>query len=169
VKKIVDGFNLNGTVNGSNHNMATVGSMAVAAMANTQEVLDAFAEDVLTLRDDYWYSGYLGNLYLLALTGNMWTPEIVDTKIKNNLVKNKPDARTQIKIAQKTNRNFAVSGLPHNSTISFTSLSGKVIFSVSDVAETQMVDIYSVQSGCYILTVRDNHGVNIVSQIVPIY
>ena len=69
--------------------MAAIGSMAVAAMANTPEILDTFAKEVITLRDDYWYSGYLGNLYLLALTGNMWTPEIIAAQVNTNHIKGK--------------------------------------------------------------------------------
>jgi endo-1,4-beta-D-glucanase Y len=78
VEELVDGYQLDGTVEGENHNLATVGSLAVCAMANTQEVLDAFVEDSAMLEDDYWYSGYLGTIYLLALSGNMWTPDIVN-------------------------------------------------------------------------------------------
>lgn len=77
VRNLRDGYNLDGSSRGGYHNMAAVGSMSVAAMANSQEVADAFAQEAATLRDDFWYSGYLGNLYLLALSGNMWTPEIV--------------------------------------------------------------------------------------------
>jgi hypothetical protein len=57
--------------------MAAVGSFAIAAMTNTQEIADAFVGEAVRLRDDYWYSSYLGNLYLLAMSGNMWTPGIL--------------------------------------------------------------------------------------------
>lgn len=77
VTKLTDGYQLNGTQSSRNHNMAAVGSFAVAAMANTQEIADDFAAETVKMRDDYWYSSYLGNLYLLALSGNMWTPEIL--------------------------------------------------------------------------------------------
>ena len=125
VNKIVDGFNLNGTSAGSNHNMAAVGSMAVAAMANTPDVLDAFAKEVITLRDDYWYSGYLGNLYLLALTGNMWTPEIIAAQVNTNHIKGKLAHKVQLKITRKVNRGLVISGIPQNSMITLTSLSVK--------------------------------------------
>lgn len=74
---IRDGYQLGGSPTSNNHNMAAVGSFAIAAMANTQEIADAFAGEAVRLRDDYWYSSYLGNLYLLAMSGNMWTPEIL--------------------------------------------------------------------------------------------
>jgi len=77
---IKDEHNLDGSVVGTNHNMATVGSLAVAAIANTQTVVDAFVTESGNLRDDYWYSGYLEYLYLPAMTGNMWNPDIVGEK-----------------------------------------------------------------------------------------
>lgn len=72
VGNIVDGYQLDGRVAGEYHNMAAVGSLAVCASANTQQVVDDFVAESATLRDDFWYSGYLGNLYLLAMSGNMW-------------------------------------------------------------------------------------------------
>jgi endo-1,4-beta-D-glucanase Y len=78
VANLKDEYQLNGTVQGQNHNLAVVGSLAVAAMANTPEVLDAFATESAKLKDDFWYSGYLGNLYLLALSGNLWNPELAE-------------------------------------------------------------------------------------------
>ena len=77
MENIVDGYQLDGRQAGQHHNLAAVGSLAVCAMANTQTITDAFIAESVKLRDDYWYSGYLGNLYLLAMSGNMWTPEIV--------------------------------------------------------------------------------------------
>jgi endo-1,4-beta-D-glucanase Y len=80
VDKIVDGYQLSGSASSRNHNMAAVGSLAVAAMANTQEIADAFGAETAKMKDDYWYSSYLGNLYLLALSGNMWNPDILGVK-----------------------------------------------------------------------------------------
>ncbi len=77
VGSIVDGYNLDGSRAGSNHNMAVVGSLAVCAMANSQDIADAFAQETGRLNDNYWYSKYLGNLYLLAVTGNMWNIDLV--------------------------------------------------------------------------------------------
>jgi endo-1,4-beta-D-glucanase Y len=80
VDKLKDGYQLSGSATSNNHNMAAVGSFTIAAMANTQEIADAFAAESAKLRDDYWYSSYLGNLYLLAMSGNMWTPDILGVK-----------------------------------------------------------------------------------------
>lgn len=75
VENLVDGYELDGTRVGQYHNLAVVGAMAVCSLANTQLVADAFVAESVRMRDDFWYSAYLGNLYLLAMSGNMWTPE----------------------------------------------------------------------------------------------
>jgi endo-1,4-beta-D-glucanase Y len=80
VSSIKDGYQLSGSPSSSNHNMASVGSLTIAAMANTQEIADAFVAEAAKMRDDYWYSSYLGNLYLLAMSGNMWNPDILGVK-----------------------------------------------------------------------------------------
>jgi endo-1,4-beta-D-glucanase Y len=80
VANIKDGYNLDGSSPGANHNLAHVGSVAVCAGANTQEIVDAFVEEAGKLTDNYWYGDYLGNLYLLAISGNMWNPDIVNKK-----------------------------------------------------------------------------------------
>ena len=60
--------------------MAAVGSLTLAAMANSQEITDAFVGESVKLKDDYWYSSDLGNLYLLAMSGHMWNPDILGVK-----------------------------------------------------------------------------------------
>ena len=80
VTNIKDGYRLDGSPSSNNHNLAAVGSFAIAAMANTQEIADAFVAESVKMRDDYWYSSYLGNLYLLAMSGNMWNPDILGVK-----------------------------------------------------------------------------------------
>lgn len=77
---IKDGYQLNGSASSNNHNLAAVGSLTIAAMANSQEIADAFVAESVKLKDDYWYSSYLGNLYLLAMSGNMWNPDILGAK-----------------------------------------------------------------------------------------
>ncbi|MDG5813509.1 glycosyl hydrolase family 8 [Chitinispirillales bacterium ANBcel5] len=75
--RIVDGYELDGTPRGSNTNIPFVGGFAVGAMANSQEVVDDFAAQVRAIDENYWYGRHLGNVYLLALTGNMWSEDIV--------------------------------------------------------------------------------------------
>jgi endo-1,4-beta-D-glucanase Y len=77
---IRDGYGLSGNSTSYNHNMTAVGTFAVAASANTQAVVDAFVAETVKMRDDHWYGSYLGTLYLLAISGNMWVPSIVCNK-----------------------------------------------------------------------------------------
>lgn len=78
VKNIVDGYALDGRKEGSYHNLAHLGSLAVCACANTQQIADAYVSEAGSLVDNYWYGDYLGNVYLLAISGNMWNPDIVN-------------------------------------------------------------------------------------------
>lgn len=77
---IVDGYQLDGTPNqdATNHNMAFTGGLAVGSMCNSQEVANNFGEEIAGMTDSYWYNEHLGNVYLLALTGNMWHKDIID-------------------------------------------------------------------------------------------
>ena len=77
IGSIVDGYTLSGSRTSNNHNMAVIGSLAVCALANEQSVADDFVAEAGKMRDDFWYSGYLGNLYLLAMTGNMWSIDMM--------------------------------------------------------------------------------------------
>lgn len=169
VSKIVDGFQLNGTPAGSSHNMASVGSMAVAAMANTQEVVDAFGKEVIKLRDDYWYSGYLGNLYLLALSGNMWTPEIIANQVKIKHTNESCISGIDLKISKKTNRGISISGIPRNCTVTLTSLSGQRVFFANTSDGKSSVNFNSQQSGCYILNLSNQYGRTIAGKMVSLY
>ncbi|MCL2182861.1 MAG: glycosyl hydrolase family 8 [Chitinispirillia bacterium] len=77
-----DGYNLDGTVspNGSNNaGMAFMGAWAVAAMTNSQTVANTFGSALPSSVPSYWYHSYLGNVYLLALSGNMWKEDLVMT------------------------------------------------------------------------------------------
>jgi endo-1,4-beta-D-glucanase Y len=77
IDRIVDSYQLNGSAAGNNHNLAVVGSLAVCSLATNQQRADSFVAESVKLRDDFWYSGYLGNLYLLAMSGNMWNIDMM--------------------------------------------------------------------------------------------
>lgn len=83
---IVDGYQLDGTPNqdATNHNMAFTGGLAVGSMCNSSEVANAFGEEIAGMTDSYWYNEHLGNVYLLALTGNMWHKDIIDGASESN-------------------------------------------------------------------------------------
>jgi endo-1,4-beta-D-glucanase Y len=171
VNTIKDEYQLNGTAMGSNHNLAAVGSLAVAAMTNTQQVLDAFVEESMKLRDDYWYSGYLGNLYLLALTGNMWNPEIVHDNTgatPDGIRTNSSPGRVRIKIGAK--RGLTVSGLSDRACITITTFTGQRLRrAISFNKEGVSLDISTMGSGCYLLTISDDQGKMLQNHIVSFF
>jgi 1,4-dihydroxy-2-naphthoyl-CoA synthase len=77
IGQIKEQYSLNGGAIGGGHAMSVVGSLAVAASANSQETVDTFVKEAVSLKDEYWYSGYLGAVYLLAMSGNMWHREMM--------------------------------------------------------------------------------------------
>jgi endoglucanase len=157
--KIVDGYQLNGSAQGSNHNMAVVGSLACAAMANTQEVVDAFAEETIKLKDEYWYSGYLGNLYLLALSGNIWNPDIVSaTKAASEANRSVKAHCVQIQVKTPLSSEIIVSGIAQARSIFLTNTNGQRIKSTAIAREKARIDISSVKSGCYLINIQDENG-----------
>jgi endo-1,4-beta-D-glucanase Y len=77
---IVDGYNLDGTPRGQYNNSAFVGGFAVGAMSNSQSIVNNFAQRLLSIEinsnDNQYFNLSLRCLYMLALTGNFWKPEI---------------------------------------------------------------------------------------------
>jgi len=101
---IVDGYDLDGTPRGQYNNSAFVGGFAAGAMCNNQEIVDSFASRMIYLDGTGWDNNYfnlcLRCLYMLALTGNFWKPEIEDntpvehtmlTPSKTDLMNNYPN------------------------------------------------------------------------------
>lgn len=158
VKSLKDGYQLNGTTQGSNHNMAVVGSFAVAAMANTQQIADAFAKEVVNISDDFWYSSYLGNLYLLALTGNMWNPEILETSNKKPLRNASAESGLPAAVMVKTTDNaIIISGVSATSTTTLLTLGGQKCSSVPSGIRNgaTLLNTSKLQRGCYIIQIED--------------
>jgi len=79
ISNLKEGHNRNGTaVSGTTAGFAFLGGWAVGSMANdSAAVRNAFVSAVATRNDDYWYSRSTGNVYWLALTGNMWNEDLV--------------------------------------------------------------------------------------------
>jgi len=79
ISDLKEGHNRNGTaVSNTTAGFAFLGGWAVGSMANdSAAVRNAFVSAVATRNDDYWYSRSTGNVYWLALTGNMWNEDLV--------------------------------------------------------------------------------------------
>jgi endo-1,4-beta-D-glucanase Y len=169
---IKDGYNLDGSATGRYHNMSYVGGFAVAAMCNSQEVADAFGAEVAKMNfDNYWYHAFLGNCYMLAMTGNMWNKRMADsigTRVVQNGV-NSMNVVDMIKINKISTKLLSISGLSTGTTIDITTLRGQIVKKVSAGATSNMtVDVSSVKSGCYLFIVRDAHNTLIQKQVVSV-
>jgi len=72
---LVDGYELDGTPKGQNGlNSAFLGGFSVAAMTNSPEIVNNFADELSWLNDSYWFNLNTRVVYLFALTGNFRDP-----------------------------------------------------------------------------------------------
>lgn len=156
---IKDGYNLDGTSTGRYHNMSYVGAFAVAAMCNSQEIADAFAAEVAKMPfDNYWYHGFLGNCYMLAMTGNMWKLKDAEDRVA---VKKYQNVTTNNSVVVKglKNHKIELSGISNGNSITITTLQGqlakKFIITGNQIC---VLDVSSLKNGCYILTIHDKNN-----------
>jgi endo-1,4-beta-D-glucanase Y len=153
---IKDGYSLSGGAAGGNHNMAFTGGFAIAAMANSQEMVDAFGTELKKIKDTYWFTFALTPCYLLTFTGNQWRNDLKDT---GKVALKKPHSRVlnnQIQWKLRDNRTLSLTGLKSGYSVSLTSLSGKLLH--QEAVFNASVAIPIMQDGCSILTVRDKNG-----------
>ncbi len=74
---IVDGYDLDGTAIGEyGLNSAFLGGFTVALMTSDFEKVNNFSNTLEGLNDTYWFNLNTRVLYLFALTGNFWKPEL---------------------------------------------------------------------------------------------
>lgn len=168
---IKDGYNLDGSVTGSYHNMSYVGGFAVAAMCNSQEVVDAFGKHIAEKMpfDSYWYHGFLGNCYLMTMTGNMWNLkdalDAVGNKKIQNVVKYNPVAVKNLK-----NHKIELSGITNGNTITLTTLQGQLAKKINITGKQNCIlDVSSLKNGCYILTVHQKNDKVGMQQVVSVF
>ncbi|MDR0330702.1 MAG: carbohydrate binding domain-containing protein [Chitinispirillales bacterium] len=79
INNLKEGHNRDGTaVSDTPAGFAFLGGFAAGSMANDSAAVRTAFENAIASRDDkYWYSRSTGNMYLLAITGNMWNEELV--------------------------------------------------------------------------------------------
>jgi endoglucanase len=161
-------YNLDGSGGGGRAGMAFLGSHAVATMAHSQEAADAFGKQVAGTRyDNYWYNAYLGNMYMLTLSGNMWRPGLTGTKRYangNNAWKN------AITLQNHRNGELVLSGIEKGYNVSLVTLDGKqALHLISGDEKYTSIDITSLKKGCYVLSVRNREGIGLKGRIVSIF
>lgn len=171
-QNIKDGYSLNGTATGRNHNMAYVGSFAVAAMCNTQEIADAFGTEVARMPfDRYWYHAFLGNCYMLAMTGNMWQIKDTGLHVKTDLRKSSPlSGSSSIIVKTLKNHTIELTGISERHRAKLFALNGNTVKNISAAGNQQIsLDVSSLNPGCYVLVVDDIQGAAVLKQVVSIY
>ena len=154
-KNIKDGYSLSGSSSGFNHNMAFTGGFAVAAMANSQEMVDAFGTELKTLKDNHWFSFSLTPCYLLTFTGNQWRNDLTDTGDVAVTMDNRGASHTSFYWKLLGNRALSVAGLRSGHAIMITDISGKRLYSKAALGDKIIIDISKMKTGCAILTITD--------------
>lgn len=168
-ENIKSGYSLDGRATGQYHNMSYVGGFAVAAMCNSQEVADAFGEEIAKMRfDNYWYHGFLGNCYMMTMTGNMWHVRDAETRIVNE--KYQSNADNSVVLKNLKNRKFELSGVLNESSITLTTLQGQLAKKINITQQQKcVIDLSTLENGCYILSVHEKKNKNAMRQIISIF
>ena len=167
--KIVDGYSLDGRAIGRYHNMSYVGGFAVAAMCNSQEVADAFGAEVAKMRfDNYWYHGFLGNCYMLTMIGNMWHVRNAETDNINKRYQNA--INRSIAVKNLKNRKLELSGISNENYVTLTTLQGQLAKKLNITGKQNcLLDLSSLESGCYILSVHGKNNNTAMRQVISIF
>jgi len=172
-QNIKDGYTLDGSPTGRNHNMAYVGGFAVAAMCNSQEVSDAFGKEVARMSyDNYWYHAFLGNCYMLAMTGNMW--QVKDTGLNVGVAshggRREPVTDGAVMLRRMDHKKIVLDGIAPGCSVTLSTLQGKLTRKQSVVGASRFViDASSLQSGCYLLIISDKKGNAGTGRVVSVF
>jgi endo-1,4-beta-D-glucanase Y len=154
-KNIKDGYSLSGNATGGNHNMAFTGGFAVAAMANSQEIVDAFGTELKSIKDQHWFSLALTPGYLLTISGNQWRNDLKDTGNVAVTKNNRSASYAPLLWKSLGNRVLSLTGLQAGHIVTITDISGKRLFSTTANSERIIIDVSKMKTGCAILTVTD--------------
>jgi endo-1,4-beta-D-glucanase Y len=156
ISKIGEGFTVTGSPQGTtSHPMSYVGGFAIAAMANSQAMVDEFGIDLLKIKDKHWFPFALTPCYLITFTGNQWRYDIAKNQntgsatLEKNILKIKPQWNVI------GNRKLTITGIQAGYSVILTTLSGIQLYNESAVSNNAFIDVSSIKSNCVILTIRD--------------
>jgi endo-1,4-beta-D-glucanase Y len=157
IKKIGGSLSLSGQ-SGGTHESKYVGGFVIAAMANSQEMVDEFAAEMKNLNDSWnWFTYVLKFCYLITLTGNQWKNTMFDSVSISHPPENMSASLDQIHWKSPGNRELSVTGLQPGYAISLTDLSGKQLYSKIAQSCNADITITSIKNGCLILTIKNQN------------
>lgn len=153
---------------GSTHESKYVGGFVIAAMANSQELVDEFAEEMLGLNDTWnWFTYVLKFCYLITLTGNQWRSDLLATGTISQEQKAPDASLDQIQWKLKANREVSVNGLQPGYTVTLTDLSGRQFYSGISRSSMERITVSSMKSGCLVLTIKNQSKKIVKSHLMP--
>jgi endoglucanase len=159
IKKIGGSLSLSGG-NGGTHESKYVGGFVIAAMANSQEMVDEFAAEMKNLNDNYnWFTHTLKFCYLITMTGNQWRNDLFGPSSISYKQKNSSPSIDQIHWKFLGNRELSVTGLQPGYAISLTDVSGKQLYNKMSKGNSASITTSSIKNGCLILTIKDQNKI----------
>jgi len=166
IKRVSGPFSLSGQPGGE-HESKYFGAFAIAAMANSQEMVDEFAAEIKNLNDSWnWFTAVLKFCYLITLTGNQWRNDL----FKTGAISHEPEYSSASidKIHWKClgSREVSVTGLQPGYVVSLTDVSGKQLYSKISRGCTTSIPMNSIKDRCLILTIKNRNGKIISSGIL---
>jgi endo-1,4-beta-D-glucanase Y len=157
IKKVSGSFTLSGQPGGT-HESKYVGGFIIAAMANSQELVDEFASEIKSLNDTYnWFTYTLKFCYLVTLTGNQWRNDLFSTSSISHEHINSSASIDQIHWNLLVNRELSVIGLQPGYAVSLIDLSGKQLYSRISQGCKESISTTSIKNRCLILTIKDQN------------
>ncbi|MBN1577083.1 MAG: hypothetical protein JW913_11050 [Chitinispirillaceae bacterium] len=158
IKKVSGSFSLSGQPGGT-HESKYFGGFAIAAMANSQEMVDEFAAEMKNLNDSWnWFTYVLKFCYLITLTGNQWRNDSFDTVSISQEQKHSSAPIDRIHWKLLVNRELSVTGLQPGYAISLTDVSGKQLYSKISQGCKASITVTSIRNRCLILTIKNQNN-----------
>lgn len=169
ISNIKEGFSLDGQAQGTFHPMCFVGGFAIAAMANNQQMVDAFAADIVKIRDTNWFTQSLSPLYLALVTGNYFRDDITEKRIDVGV---EAGAAAHVNNAWPAVRcsgdRITVSGLPADHAVTVTTLSGARVVRLAG-GSSAVINTGALKRGCYAVSLTDTAGHALGTRTLSVY
>lgn len=150
---IKDGYTLNGNPVGQYNTSSFVGAFAVGAMCNSQPITDSFSTRLGELNESFYYDHYLRLIYMHALSGNFWAPDLT-TDVP-------PVKKTEMKIySNPISGQITVEGVKRFEKIEILGINGDILHSKpTNVSDLVVLNVWSLEKGAYLLKATDKAGV----------